>query len=547
MKQFDKEINRIFKPLQKIQIVTAIIFIVNTFIRYFLLVEIQQMTDSISTRVVDITWGYLRDCVVLAILFFLLNCICQYLYRNLEYTSHYSFMENLFALSLEKDCSFHEKYVSSSLLSMIKDDSKFISDWKSTGIITVIGNIISFLLAFGIMLYYNIWISIAVFLIILLCFLCTQYISKAISHQRYQLQVSNTEISNRMVENFNGIKEIKQYKKETFFKNQLSHFIEQNSIPYSKRISRLYSAFTSTYAMLVITLPIFSILIGVVLILKNQLTIGELIAIYAVVSTLQEPVQVIPDYLNQRQQALAIQEKIMPILEKNRTVYSVKQLGEMASFTFDSDGYRFEDGKTILKDVRFKVKKGETVIIKGSSGKGKSSLFQLISRYYNRNGQEVKIKYNGIEIETIDPNVYYDHVMQLQQMPYIFKDTIFHNLTMGETYSKEELEEVIQTACLEELIEAKGYDYQVEQNGENLSGGQKQRMGLARVLLRKPDLLMLDEPTSALNPELVTELTKKVIRYCRKNQIALLLVSHQDSFERYFQKEQNEQVTIISV
>lgn len=547
MKQFHKEINKIFKPLLGIQIVTFAIFIVNVFIRYFLLIQIQKMTDSISLKEVSVTWGYLRSCVVLALLFFFLNCFCQYLYRNLEYNSHFSFMKSLFGMSLEKDYAFHEKYVSASLLSMIKDDSEFISRWKSTGVITVCGNIFSFVLAVGLMLYYNVWISIAVLLIILVCFVGTEYISKAISDRRYQLQVSNTEISNRMIEDFNGIKEIKQYRKENFFKKKLSTYMEQNSFQYSKSISRLFAAFTSTYAMLVITLPILSILIGITLILKNQLTIGELIAIYSIVSTLQEPVQTIPDYLNQRQQALAMQEKIMPILEKDTMVYSTEKLETMDSFAFHSDFYRFEDGKKILENVEFQVKKGDAIIIKGSSGKGKTSLLNLISRYYHFNGQPVQMKYNGIPVETILPAVYYEHVMQSQQMPYIFKDTILNNITLGEDYAKEALEEVVKTACLKELIDTKGYDYLIEQNGENISGGQKQRIGLARVLLRKPDLLMLDEPTSALNPELVTDITKNIIQYCKDYQIALLLVSHNDSFENYFQEVAADHVKMVYI
>ena len=105
-------------------------------------------------------------------------------------------------------------------------------------------------------------------------------------------------------------------------------FIDEYPFRYSRSISRYYSAFTSTYAMLVIAMPILTVIIGVGLVMKGQLSIGQLIAIYGVAGTLQEPIQVIPDYLNKRTQALAMQEKIAPILKK-----AGKGVSELASWS----------------------------------------------------------------------------------------------------------------------------------------------------------------------------------------------------------------------
>jgi len=547
MKRFHDEINKAFRPLKKMQYLTLILFIAVIFLKFMLLIEIQTTVDSISQKNLDVTMGYLKESILFIVAFFLVNCVFQYFFRNLQYNSHYTLMKNLFRMTLEKEYSFHEEYVPSVTLSMIKDDSKFISDWKSIGVITVIGNVVTMAAAFLILLRYNLLITLFIFLVIVLCFVITHFISKIIGNKTYNLQVSNSEVNQKIVDYLNGIKDVKQYKKENFFHKCLADFIDGNAYKHSNSISKYYSVFTSIYAVLTTALPMLVVLIGVILILNGQFTIGQLIGSYALVGNLQEPVLVIPDFLNQRRQALAMQDKILPILESNSENYSNERLDSLESFSFQSEEYTFGDGKKILENVHFTLDKGEHFVIKGKSGKGKSSLLNLISRFYSTKEQNVHMEYNGIPVETIQPHAYYEHVMQAQQMPYIFRDTVLNNISLGESYGKEELNEVLHVVCLEEFVDTKGIDYQLEQNGENISGGQRQRIGLARVLLRKPDILMLDEPTSALNPELVSMITERIIQYCQRYKMALMIISHNESFEKYYVTSQNIHAEKINV
>ena len=536
MQKFLPEVNEIFQPIRKKQAGTLCLSVATTLLKFAILIQTQKAIDSISLADMDITLGYLKKIAALILLFFLVNCIFQYYLRDLQYTSHYMMIKDLFGRVLKKDYSFHEKYTSSVLLSMIKDDSKLISDWKSIGIIAVCVNVLSIVVTFFIMITYIAFITVFIVAVTAICFLATHYISEIIGKATYDLQVSNSVLNQKIIDFLNGFKDIKQYGKEGFFQNSLSDYVDENNYKHSRRIAKFYSIFTSIYSVLTTALPVLVILAGILLVMKNQFTVGELLIAYALAGNLQEPVQVIPDYFNQRKQALAMQEKILPILSSEIALYENSEIENLNTLTFDSEGYLFHNGKTILQDIHFTVKKGESLIIKGESGSGKSSLINLISRFYHTDNQPVAIKYNGISVEKIQPQSYYKHIIQAPQTPYIFRDTVINNVVLAENYTKQEIKEAIYTACLEEFFETKGEDYLLEENGTNISGGQRQRIGIARALLRKPDLLLLDEPTSALNVELVDTITERVTQYCIKYGIGMAVISHNDSFEQYFTK-----------
>lgn len=546
MKKFHREIEQVFRPLRRMQILSTLCFLTMLSERFLLLMETQKAVDSLPQGNIVHTMGYLKTCAILILLFFLINSVQQFVFRNLQYTSHYALMKSLFSLALKKDCRFHEKYPPPSVLAMVKDDSKFIADWKSIGIITVMGNLFAIVVTFVIIISYSPVVAFAVFLVIAFSFWATEYVSKKIGEKTYDLQVSGTEVNRRIIDYLNGFRDIRQYRKEKLFSSRLADFIDQDTYRHSKEMSRYMAMFVSIYGLLTTSLPVISILVGILLILNGDYTVGQMIATYAMTGNLQDSVQSVPEALNWRRKALAMQDKIMPLLENDKKEYSGSEVSSLEHFHFYSDSYTFEDGKKILEQVGFELKRGETVIVKGPSGRGKTSLLNLISRFHDIKGQPVSMDYNGIPAETIVPDIYYRHILQSRQSPCIFEGTVQDNLTLGDTYSEEELDEVIQVSCLEDFIEGKGLDYVIGQNGENISGGQKQRIGLARILLRKPDILMLDEPTSALNPSMVEEFTKRVIHYCRKYSIALIVVSHNDSFERYFQEHQLE-VKVIQI
>ena len=134
---------------------------------------------------------------------------------------------------------------------------------------------------------------------------------------------------------------------------------------------------------------------------------------------------------------------------------------------------------------------------------------------------------------TID---YYKHVLQVEQNTVLFEGTLEENLCLGDHYTKEEIEEVIKVCNLEEFFSDRGFNYMISENGKNISGGEKQRIGLARILLRKPEVLILDEVTSALNEEIRETLVEKIVGYKKKYGMTMVVISHNDDFEPYRNK-----------
>ena len=213
MKKFHPMINQVFRPLRKLQAVTIVFSVGVLLFKFMLYMEIQKTVDSISWNDLGVTMGYLKGCALLIVLFFGANCMMQYFFRSLQYTSHYALVGRLFGLALEKDCSFHEKNAPPVVLGMIKDDSKFISDWKSIGTITVFFNSMTLAAVLGILIRYHALIALFILLAVMLCFFLTYRISKEIGKQTYDLQVANSEANQQIIDDLNGFRDIRQYRK----------------------------------------------------------------------------------------------------------------------------------------------------------------------------------------------------------------------------------------------------------------------------------------------------------------------------------------------
>lgn len=174
------------------------------------------------------------------------------------------------------------------------------------------------------------------------------------------------------------------------------------------------------------------------------------------------------------------------------------------------------------------------ILIKGESGCGKSTLLKLLLKQGDFKNLKGNININGRSVQAIDKRSLYDQIAFVNQTNFIFEDTLYNNLCMGEKYDRSVIDKVIDICCLTEFVKEYGLNRTISEYGNNISVGQLQRICIARTLLLKRKCLLLDEPTSALDEETSNRLMKNLLRYTKENDMITICVTHKnDSLIKY--------------
>ena len=240
----------------------------------------------------------------------------------------------------------------------------------------------------------------------------------------------------------------------------------------------------------------------------------------------------LPGNLNQ---TFASARRLFALLDEKAKVKEVHndKTFDFASLDIQNLSFGYDE-KIILNKVNFHVNKGEIVLLKGQSGEGKSTLLKLLMRYYPYQGE---IYYNDQELRSIDDASLKDNVSMFSQQTYLFNETIRDNLKIAKAdASDEEIMIALEKASLGEFINnlPNKLDTVINESALNISLGEKQRIGLARVFLRKPKLLLLDEPTSNIDSLNASLIYKALLK--EKGDMSVIIVSHQENISQYCDK-----------
>ena len=337
------------------------------------------------------------------------------------------------------------------------------------------------------------------FLVIMpMALLPLQMLAKKMKRYSRSSQESAADLTSRLTEMFNNIEIIKSnssqdYEQEKFAKENMNFF--KLSVKQSK-INALVSPILEVFGSIAIAIAIYA---GAHEVIDDHMTVGSFFAFVTALFMLYDPIKKFSNIHNQMQDALAATERIDELFKTTANIVSgEKQLGHIDQIHFKNVFLKYDDS-VALQNINIETQKGKVYALVGDSGAGKSSLVNLLVRFYDVSSGQLQI--NDINIQEYTLDSLHKKLAFVTQRIFIFQDTIAHNVAYGEEVDEARVINALKKAFVWDFVEtlSEGIETRLDEFGTNLSGGQRQRIALARALYKDPEVLILDEATSALD------------------------------------------------
>ncbi len=381
-------------------------------------------------------------------------------------------------------------------------DVETIAEMFSSGLLSVIGDLLKLIVVVITMFLIDWRLALYSLVPIPILIMATRVFKAAIktAYQEVRTQVAN--LNSFVQEHINGMNIVQIFNKED---QELEKFIGLNKKHRNAHIKTVwaYSVFFPVVEILSATSLALLVWWGTNGAMAGYITPGDLVAFILFIYMLYRPIRQLADRFNTLQMGLVSAERIFKILDTDATIEDKGQLkleGIKGDIDIENLSFAYKDEDWVLKNLSLKIRSGEMIAIVGATGSGKSSLINLLGRYYEF--QKGSISVDGNDLREIELHSLRNQMAVVLQDVMLFSDTILNNITLyDENIDIEEVEEAAKKVGAHSFIEKLpgGYQYNVRERGSMLSVGQRQLISFIRAYVSKPDLLILDEATSSID------------------------------------------------
>lgn len=499
---------------------------------------IKQTTEGNQTFISDIVLsvssfkGQLLMCGALIMLFTVINALFNFLKAKWSAEASENLAKNLkdkmYHHIQQLSFMYHKRVETGDLIQRCTSDIDTIRLFLSSQLVEMGYAVLIFVIIFSFMLSLNVKFAlVSVCLTPVLFGFCFIFFKK-VKQSFKEADESEARLSTTLQENLTGVRVVRAYCNQEY---EIEQFEKRNQELKAKSyvMTKLNALFWSSSDFLSFLQIAVVIIYGAYITIKGEITLGTLQAFISYESMIIWPVRQLGRVLTDLGKTTISVKRINEVLDEPIEFEEGLQKPQITgSIEFDHVGFEYEDHDRILKDISFKVEKGQTVAIIGRTGSGKTTLMNLLLRLYDYTDGSIKI--DGVELKQIDHKWMRAHIGAVLQELFLYSKTIKQNIAIAKKDAREdEIQSVAKLASVHHVIEdfENGYDTIVGERGVTLSGGQKQRVGIARALINKCPILIFDDSLSAVDTETDIEIRRALNE--RSKDVTTFIIAHRVS------------------
>ncbi len=431
----------------------------------------------------------------------------------------YRLRNSVFDKLQELPLDFFNQNKAGDLISRINNDTDKVNQFFSQSLMQFIGSIFTMTGAAVILLIINLPLGLVALIPAMLVWVFTRLISPWVKKRNAASLKSTGGLSAEIQESLNNFKVVVAFNRRDYFRKRFEKVNDEN---YNRSVQ---AGIANNFLMPVYTLAanigqLIVLALGIYLIMMGSFTVGLLISFIAYITNFYNPLRQLAALWANFQMALAAWDRISSLLALESNLVRISDRGDITSSSyleFRKVFFTYPNGKEVLHGVNFSLEKGRTYAFVGPTGGGKTTIASLISRLYDTSRGNVIL--DGKDIKTYDPAERSRKIGFILQDPFLFTGTVRENLFYGQdgqiSSSADNLEDAVSEAHLWPILARfdKGLDTMIQTTGDGISLGQKQIIAFMRAVLRKPELLILDEATANIDTvteQLLEEILKKL-------------------------------------
>ena len=443
--------------------------------------------------------------IVLALLEGGFSYMQRYLLTIISQRAGFDMRDDMYNSLLEQSFSFYDQQRTGQLMARATGDINMLGRFFNMAFRMAISNTLILITVLYSMASLSWELTFIALITLPFLLYTTSTFGKKVRPMWQEVREQNGVLTSVLQENLSGLRVVRGFSREEYEEEKFGAEV-QKFFDINVKMAR-FRAFFMPLASLISSVGIVIIIwVGGRQVIAGTLTLGTVLAFYFYMSRLMGPVRMLGFMTSMFVRAQAAADRVFEIVDAEIDVHDKEDAVELTSveghLVFEDVWFSYDDKNMVLKDIDLDVRPGQTVAILGATGSGKSSIINLIPRFYDVSKGNIKL--DDLDLRDITIKNLRSHIGIVRQDPYIFSTTLRENIAYGvESATTRDIEGAARQAKIHEFIKSlpEGYDTKVGERGVTLSGGQKQRVAIARALLKNPKILILDDSTSSVDTQ----------------------------------------------